>query len=89
MAGRILEAVANSRTYRVAETVRGWAADSVTAALLAKERVQLAGLGLIVVVSVASVLGSNLGAGVKFLSFALLFVGLAWVTARFVDPPGD
>lgn len=89
MASSVTESVTSSRTYRLVRTLRRWAGESVVASLLGHERVLIGALATIVLVSVGSVLRSSLGAGVKFLSFALLFVCLAWLTARFVDPPGE
>lgn len=86
MGSAIVDSISESRTYRVAVTLRRWVADSATASLLERERVLVGALALIVLVSAGSVFRSNLGAGVKFLSFALLFACLAWLTARFLDP---
>lgn len=84
---RILEAIPESRTYRIVRTARRWAAGSVVLSLLGRERV-LAGLvGGFVLLSAVSVFRSNLGSGVKFLSFLLLFAAIALLVERIVDPP--
>ncbi len=86
---RVLESIRESKTYRIARTARRWAAGSVALSLLGRERV-LAGLvGVFVLLSVASVFRSNLGSGVKFLSFLLLFVAIALLTERVADPPTE
>lgn len=85
----LLELIWKSKTYRLARTARRWAAGSVVLSLLGQERA-LAGLvSVFVLGSVASIFRSNLGSGVKFLSFLLLFVGIALLTERVVDPPTD
>lgn len=78
-----------SRIYAVLRTLRRWTATSTLFSLLGSERVLLGGLAGFVLLSVVSVFDSNLGAGVKFLSFALLFVCLAALIDRFVDPPTE
>lgn len=86
---RILESIPESKTYRIVRTARRWAADSTVISLLGRERV-LAGLaGVFVLVSVVSVFRSNLGSGVKFLSFLLLFVAVSLLAERAIDPPTD
>lgn len=86
---RLLETIRQSKTYRIARTARRWAAGSIVLSLLGRERV-LAGLvGAVVLLSVASVFRSNLGSGVKFLSFLLLFVAIALLTERVVEPPTE
>lgn len=84
--GRGLEPFSESRTYDVLQTLHRWTDSSTVISLLGSERVLLGSLAVFVLVSVVSVFRSNLGAGVKFLSFALFFVCLAALIDRFVDP---
>lgn len=86
---RVDETVRRSRTYRALVTLRRWAAGSVTARLGGSERVLRAAVGAVVLASVVSVLGSNLGAAVKFLSFLLAFALVAAVVRPFADPPAE
>jgi|GEM_PF-661259 len=84
--GRGLEPFSESRTYDALQTLHRWTDSSTVISLLGSERVLLGSLAVFVLVSVVSVFRSNLGAGVKFLSFALFFVCLAALIDRFVDP---
>ncbi|QLH76973.1 hypothetical protein HZS55_06540 [Halosimplex rubrum] len=84
-----VEPFSESATYRAVRTLGRWAEGSVLFAHLDGERVLFGALAALVVVSVGSVFRSNLGSGVKFLSFALVFVCLAALTARFVDPGAE
>jgi hypothetical protein len=84
-----VEPFSESVTNRVLRTLRRWAAGSVLLSRVGRERALLATLLVVVLVSVASVFGSNLGSGVKFLSFALVFVCLAALVERVVDPGSD
>lgn len=85
----VLEFVSESKTYRMLRTVRRWAANSVVLSVLGRERVQAGLVSAFALASVASVFATDLGAGVQFLSFLLLFVGLSLLAARVVDPPTD
>lgn len=84
-----VEPFTESATYRVVRTLRRWTTSSALLSRLDAERALFGILGAVVLVSVASVFRSNLGAGVKFLSFALVFVCVAWATSRAVDPGAD
>lgn len=86
---RILESIRESKTYRIARTARRWAAGSLVLSLLGRERVLAGLIGVFVLGSVVSVFGSNLGSGVKFLSFLLLFAAIALLAERVVDPPTE
>ncbi len=86
--GRI-EPFSESKTYAVVRTLYGWTASSRVLSLLDDERVLFGCLAGFVLASVVAVFRSNLGAGVKFLSFALLFVALAVPIHRLVDPPTE
>ncbi|WP_135366152.1 hypothetical protein [Halosimplex halophilum] len=89
MGRRDIEPFSESATYRVARTLRRWAEGSVLLSRLDGERALSAALAAVVLVSVASVFRSNLGAGVKFLSFALVFVSVAALTERFLYPEAE
>lgn len=83
---RILE---GSVTYRAVSLVRKWWAHSTVERLLDDERVLVAGIGLLLLLSLVRVLTSTMGAPVKFLSFALLFVLVVALTWRYTDPRAD
>lgn len=85
----LAETFRQSAIGRLASTLRRWARTSTVVALLASERLLAVVLGGFVLLSVVSVFASNLGSGVKFLSFLVLFVAVAAVTHRFVDPPSE
>lgn len=72
--GKIDTALDASRVLAAAGTFRQWCRNSMTGRLLANERVLQALLGVILLGSLGSVLGSNMATTTKFLSFALLFV---------------
>jgi hypothetical protein len=78
-----------SVTFRAFSLVRKWLTHSMVAQLLADERVLIAGLGLFLLLSLVRVLTSTMGAPVKFLSFALLFVFVAALTWHYTDPRPD
>jgi hypothetical protein len=86
MARRDIEPFSESATYRAVRTLRRWAEGIVLLGRLDGERVLFGALAALVLVSVGSVFRSNLGSGVKFLSFALVFVCLAALTERVLDP---
>jgi len=81
--------LSESRIYGVARTLRQWTVTSVLLARLGPTRLLTALVGGFVLASVGFVYRSNLGAGVKFLSFALLFVAVAALVQRFVGPPSE
>jgi len=86
---RLDDALRESRAYRALRTLRRWADDSVVCSAVVDERVLKGLVAVFVVGSVLSVLASNLGAGVKFLSFLLVFAVLGGATARRLDPGGE
>lgn len=81
-----MDVVRRSRTYAAVRTLRRWADGSTVVGLAGRPRVLRALAGALVLASVASVLGSNLGAGLKFLSFLLCFVIVAAIARPFVEP---
>lgn len=88
----IVETVRRSRTYRGVRTVRGWADGSVVVAHLRRhgsERLAGAAVLAVLAASVVAVLGSNLGAAVKFLSFVAAFAVVAAVLVSVTDPPTE
>ncbi|WP_436932513.1 hypothetical protein [Halosimplex halobium] len=89
MSPRDIEPFSESATYRVLRTLRRWAEGSVLLSRLGGERALFAALAAVVLLSVVSVFGSNLGAGVKFLSFALVFVSVAALTERYLYPEAE
>jgi hypothetical protein len=82
---RIVRALRDSRLYRGLCTLQRWAEHSVVVATLGDERVLKALVAVFVVGSVLSVLASNLGAGLKFLSFLLVFAVLGSATKRRLE----
>ena len=78
-----------SRLASVVETLARWTESSVLCAVLTPTRLLTGVLGSAVLVSVVAVYRSQLGAGVKFLSFALLFVAIAALVGRVVEPPAE
>ncbi|QLH81403.1 hypothetical protein [Halosimplex pelagicum] len=84
-----IEPFSESATYRVVRTLRRWAEGSVLLSRLDGERVLSGALAALVLLSVVSVFRSNLGSGVKFLSFALVFVAVAALTERFLYPDAE
>lgn len=86
---RLAETFRQSVIGRALLTLRRWAGTSTVVAVLASERVLATALAGFVVLSVVSVFASNLGAGVKFLSFLLTFVVVAALTYRVLDPPAE
>lgn len=86
---RLATIVRESATYRGLRTLRRWAAGSVTWAVLSDERVLKGLAAAFVTLGVVSVLASNLGAGVKLLSFLLVFAVVGAVTLRRLDPPAE
>lgn len=81
--------LSESRIYGVVRTLRRWTDSSVVLSWLGPTGLLSALVGAFVLASVAFVYQSNLGAGVKFLSFALLFAGVAALVQRLVDPPAE
>jgi hypothetical protein len=82
------ETVRGSLLYRVGATLRTWAQHSVVVSLATDERVQQAVVGLVLLVSVVSVLRSDMNAAVKFLSFVALFSVTAALVWSVADPLG-
>jgi hypothetical protein len=82
------ETVQGSALYRAIARLRRWADDSVAVSLATDERIQQAFVGLVLLVSVVSVLGSNMNAAVKFLSFVALFAVTAALVWSVADPLG-
>lgn len=78
-----------SRIRAVVGTLRRWTESSVLLARLGPTGLLSALLAGFTLASVAFVFQSNLGAGVKFLSFALLFVAVAALVQRVVEPPAE
>jgi len=81
--------LSDSRVYGVVRTLRRWTATSVVVSRLGVSGLLTAAVGAFGLASVVFVYRSNLGAGIKFLSFALLFLGVAAVVQRLVDEPSD
>jgi len=82
------EAVRGSTLYRAVVTLRRWSEQSVAVSLATDERVQQAVVGAVLLVSVVSVLRSNMNAAVKFLSFVALFAVTAALVWSVADPLG-
>jgi hypothetical protein len=82
------ETVRGSALYRAFATLRRWAQHSVVVSLATDERVQQAVVGIVLLVSVVSVLRSNMNAAVKFLSFVALFAVTAALVWSVADPLG-
>lgn len=82
------ETVRGSAPYRVVATLRQWARHSVAVSIATDERVQQAVVGTVLLVSVVSVLGSDMDAAVKFLSFVALFTVTAALVWSVADPLG-
>jgi hypothetical protein len=82
------ETVRGSALYRAVATLRRWAADSTAVSLATNERVQQGVVGVVLLVSVASVLRSSMNASVKFLSFVALFAVTAALVWSVADPLG-
>ena len=78
--------VRNSTLYSVLATLFRWFRASKTETILSNPLVLQGLLGVTVVLSIGSVLTSDLGAATKFLSFALLFVVLTFITWGFAEP---
>lgn len=89
MARDLLRSFSESRAYAAIRMLYRRAANGRLLSLLGTERVLLGILAAFVLASVVSVFRSNLGAGIQFLSFALLFVCLAVLIERFVEPPTE
>jgi hypothetical protein len=82
------ETIRGSALYRAIATLRRWAEHSVAVSLATDERVQQAVVGLVLLVSVVSVLRSSMNAAVKFLSFVALFAVTAALVWSVADPLG-
>jgi hypothetical protein len=82
------ETVRGSLLYRIGAQLRRWAQHSVAVSLATDERVQQAVVGLVLLVSVVSVLRSDMNAAVKFLSFVALFAVTAALVWSVADPLG-
>lgn len=85
----LLRSFSESKAYAVIRTLYRWMANSTVLSVLDNERVLFGVLAVFVLASVVSVFRSNLGAGIEFLSFALLFVCLAVLIDRFIEPPTE
>jgi len=82
------ETVRGSTPYRAVATLRRWSEHSVAVSLATDERVQQAVVGAVLLLSVVSVLRSNMNAAVKFLSFVALFAVTAALVWSVADPLG-
>jgi hypothetical protein len=82
------ETVRGSLLYRIGAQLRRWAQHSVAVSLATDERVQQAVVGLVLLVSVVSVLRSDMNAAVKFLSFVALFAVTTALVWSVADPLG-
>jgi hypothetical protein len=82
------ETVQGSILYRMVATLRRWGQHSVVVSLANDERVQQAVVGAMLLVSVVSVLQSDMNAAVKFLSFVALFAVIAALVWSVADPLG-
>lgn len=80
--------VRGSTLYRAVAALRRWAEHSVAVSLATDKRVQQAIIGVVLLVSVVSVLRSNMNAAVKFLSFIALFAVTAALVWSVADPLG-
>lgn len=89
MSSRVDEAIEQSTPYRLLSLVQQWAVNSTVGMLLTSERVLVAALSLFLVLSIVRVLTSTMGAPVKFLSFALLFVLITALTWNYTEPGAD
>jgi len=78
-----------SRIQSVVGTLQRWTESSVLLARLGPTGLLSTLLAGFTLASVVFVYQSNLGAGVKFLSFALLFVAVATLVQRVVEPPTE
>lgn len=78
--------VRKSVVYDVAATLFRWFEASRTATVLSNPVVLRALLASVVVLSITKVLLSRMNAATKFLSFALLFVALAFLLWGFAEP---
>lgn len=72
-----------------AGTVRRWCRDSFVGRLLATEWVLQGLVGVVLLVSLASVLRSDMATATKFLSFALLFVVTSVLTVRIAQKTAE
>ena len=81
--------LSDSRVYGVVRTLRRWTETSVLLSRLGVSGLLTAFVGAVGLASVVFVYRSNLGAGIKFLSFALLFVGVAALVERLVEEPAE
>ncbi len=86
---RLLTAARESWTYAALRALARWTEHSRVYGYLADDRVLLVLLGVFVLASAASVLASGLGAGVKLLSFLLLFAVVGTATQRRLGPPPE
>lgn len=85
----IIDILVGSRIHRALRRAQRWTKDRLSLTRARRERVLKAAVGVLVGVSVVSVLGSNLGSGIKFLSFLVLFTVIAAIVVTVVDPPTD
>jgi len=81
-----MEVVRQSVIYRGAICLWQWSQQSTTARLLGNEQILVGVLILGLLASIVRVLLSQMDAPVKFLSFALLFVGLTALTWNYTKP---
>jgi hypothetical protein len=78
-----------SLVYQCLSQVRVWARHSTLVSLVGDERLLISGAALFLSLSLVRVLTSTMGAPVKFLSFALLFVVVTALTWNYTDPGTD
>jgi len=89
MTPNLIEIVRRSTVYRGALQLREWGRRSTTGRLLDNEPVLVGVLVLGLLASIVRVLVSQMDAPVKFLSFALLFVGLTALMWNYTQPLAD
>jgi hypothetical protein len=78
-----------SALLAVAGAVRRWCRHSAVGRLLASEWVVQTLIGMVLLVSMASVIESNMTTATKFLSFALLFVVTAVLTVGIAQKTAE
>jgi hypothetical protein len=66
--------------YQIGATLWNWTEHSILFSVLQNSKVQQVTIALVLLVSLVNVLGSQMNAAVKFMSFAFLFVVIAAVT---------
>jgi hypothetical protein len=86
---RITDVLSRSDARRAAKTVHRRATNSSVVAMLGREDVIKGLVGAVVLFSVVSVLGSNLGAAIKFSSFLVLFTVISAIGYAVVELPKE